>query len=378
MVNRYNEVGPTGSVTWTRPEADQQQQTITNKYGTYQVPTAPQGPTTAEDLAGWTRTTSLGESEQRQKDQRDFVAESLGGTAQNLVGQIPSDRFSLEGAPSVDKYQELGALMSPDAYSADADKVEKATYDRMQNLMRPQFEERNRALDNRLAVMGLPASGEAYGIEKDRAGRLQNEADLNASLEAVRAGRGEQSRMFGQELAGRQQLTSEQQSKLGAQRTDRGAAINESLLERSQPFNELAAILQGSPAINAPQAPQTAQYQAAPPDISGMIQNQYATDAANQSSKKGGVTDLLGAGAMAGATAYASDINLKTNIQPVGVQAGHNVYTWDWNDKAEAIGLTGSGEGVIAQEIEEYAPWAVTEKDGYKAVYYQTLFGGVQ
>jgi len=219
MVNRYNEVGPTGSITWTRPEPEQQ--TVTNKYGTYQVPKAPNAPVTAEDLAGWTRTTTLGDSEQRQKDQRDYVAESLGRTAQNLAGQIPSDRFSLDGMPGVDKYQELGALMGPDAYSADADKVEQATYDRMQNLMRPQFEERNRALDNRLAVMGLPVSGEAYGIEKDRAGRLQNEADLNASLEAVRAGRAEQSRLYGQELAGRQQLTSEQLSKLGAQRTDR-------------------------------------------------------------------------------------------------------------------------------------------------------------
>ena len=342
------------------------------------MPKPPSGPTTADDLAGWTRTTSLGDSEQRQKDQRDFVAESLGGTAKNLVGQIPSDRFSLDGMPSVDKYQQLGAMMGPDGYSADADRVEKATFDRMQNLMRPQFEERDRALDNRLAVMGLPVSGEAYGIEKDRAGRLRNEADLNASLEAVRAGRGEQSRMFGQEMAGRQQLTSEQQSKLGAQRSDRGTSINEALMERSQPFNELAAILQGSPAINAPQAPQTAQYQAAPPDIAGLIQNKYNTKAQNQASKKGGATDLLGAGAQAYGTyaglAAMSDINLKTNIQPVGVHAGHNIYTWDWNDKAEAIGLTGSGEGVIAQEIEEYAPWAVTLKDGYKAVYYDSLF----
>ena len=338
------------------------------------MPRPPSGPTTADDLAGWTRTTSLGDSEQRQKDQRDFVAESLGGTAKNLVGQIPSDRFSLDGMPSVDKYQQLGAMMGPGGYSADADRVEKATFDRMQNLMRPQFEERDRALDNRLAVMGLPVSGEAYGIEKDRAGRLRNEADLNASLEAVRAGRGEQSRMFGQEMAGRQQLTSEQQSKLGAQRSDRGTSINEALMERSQPFNELAAILQGSPAIQAPQAPQTAQYQAAPPDIAGLIQNKYNTKAQNQASKKGGNTDLATAAITAGGMAAMSDKRLKEDITGVGVIDGHKVYKWIWNDKAKKLGLVGKGMGVIAQEVEKYAPWAVTLKDGYKAVYYDSLF----
>lgn len=254
----------------------------------------PGQPTTAEGLSGWTRTTSLGDSEQRQKDQRDYVAESLGNTAKNLAGQIPSTRFDLSGLSNVDEYQELGSFMQPDAYSADADKVEQATYDRLQNLMRPQREERNRALENRLAVMGHAAGGEAYGLEQDRYGRLSNEQDLNAALEAVRAGRGEQSRMFGQELAGRQQLTTEQLSKLGAQRQERGAQTSERLLERSQPFNELAAILQGSPAIQAPTSAAPAQYQVAPPDIQGLIQNQYNTKAGNQASKKGGATSLIG------------------------------------------------------------------------------------
>ena len=145
-------------------------------------------------------------------------------------------------------------------------------------------------------------------------------------------------------------------------------------MERSQPFNELAAILQGSPAIQAPQAPQTAQYQAAPPDIAGLIQNKYNTKAQNQASKKGGNTDLATAAITAGGMAAMSDKRLKEDITSVGVIDGHKVYKWIWNDKAKKLGLVGKGMGVIAQEVEKYAPWAVTLKDGYKAVYYDSLF----
>lgn len=428
--------------------------------GKYGSTTLPQPlDTSAEGLSGWTRTTSLGDSEQRQKEQRDFVAEALGGAASTLSGQIPTDRFSLDnvnappslnydGLPAVDKYStagmrdfgsydfnslpgmegwdasSLGDMLKPEDFSGDANKVEGATYDRLQNLMNPGFNERSRRLDNRLAVMGQPVGGEAYGQEKDRFGRLRNEADLNAALESVFAGRQEQSRMFDQQLAGRRQGMDEgvtsanmkndirrqgineqglalgqdravraQQSQdlaaqLASQRSARETAkdealtqynidnsrrqqdISEMMLERTQPFNELAAIMQGSPAIQAPTAPTPAQYQVAPPDITGLIQNQYATKSANQSSKKGGLTDL----AMAGATAYASDRRLKTDIQEIGEIEGHMVYKWRWNDKAAALGHTGTGSGVIAQEVEKYAPSAVIERNGYKAVIYSALF----
>lgn len=233
-------------------------------------------------------------------------------------------------------------------YSADGKLVEQATYDRLQNLMNPSFNERRSRLDNRLAVMGMPVGGEAYGTEKDRFGRLRNEADLNAGLESVVAGRQEQSRLYGidnainaqslarsqsqfnadmvgrnalsnermqqarlnnanreQSLAerrsaaddrndNRRQLDSEALQQFNIDQSLRSQGANERLTERSQPFNELSAILQGSPAMNAPTAPNTAQYQMAAPDIAGMINNQYATEAGNQASKKGGITGMAG------------------------------------------------------------------------------------
>ena len=108
-----------------------------------------------------------------------------------------------------------------------------------------------------------------------------------------------------------------------------------------------------------------------------MIQNQYNTKAANQASKKGGVTDLAGTLGAAGIGAAFSDARLKDDIQEIGKVDGHMIYKWRWNDAAADLGLTGEGSGVLAQDVEKYAPEAVVERNGYKAVNYGALFEGV-
>jgi len=120
-----------------------------------------------------------------------------------------------------------------------------------------------------------------------------NEAKLAAALSAIGAGGAEQSRLFNLAQQGRQQ------------------GINEQLLERTQPINELAAILQGSPAVGQPQFGQQAQYQVAPADVMGAQQMAYggqmnAYNAANQynAAGMGGLYSL--GGAVAGALPWAS------------------------------------------------------------------------
>jgi hypothetical protein len=65
-----------------------------------------------------------------------------------------------------------------------------------------------------------------------------------------------------------------------------------------------------------------------------------------------------------------SDYRLKENIKHIGKQSGHNIYTWRWKD-----GLNlGPTTGVIAQEVLEYMPEAVTKGDnGYYKVNYGAL-----
>ncbi|MBY8123062.1 tail fiber domain-containing protein [Vibrio fluvialis] len=90
--------------------------------------------------------------------------------------------------------------------------------------------------------------------------------------------------------------------------------------------------------------------------------------AAMQQQNKAGLLSAAG-----GLLAAFSDIRLKKNIKATGeyTDRGNEIYTWDWNEKAEKLGLVGSSRGVIADHAEQVTPGAVsTDKSGYKVVDY--------
>lgn len=94
-----------------------------------------------------------------------------------------------------------------------------------------------------------------------------------------------------------------------------------------------------------------------------------AMNAAAQKQQQG--AGLLSAGV--GLLAMFSDIRLKDNIKATGEKSknGHEIYTWDWNDIAEGLGLSGGGKGVIADKVELKDPEAITiDESGYKKVNY--------
>ena len=86
------------------------------------------------------------------------------------------------------------------------------------------------------------------------------------------AGRGQQ---FAERLQGRQQGISEQGANIQLANAQRQRQIQEQQLVRTQPFNELAAFLQGAPALATPGLQQTPAFNVAPPDIIG-AQNAFA------------------------------------------------------------------------------------------------------
>lgn len=99
----------------------------------------------------------------------------------------------------------------------------------------------------------------------------------------------------------------------------------------------------------------------------GIIGGAQSAAAANQNNINNG---FAAAGlAMQGYETF-SDRRLKKNIKLRGKKNGHNVYSWLWNEAAEALGLFGRSSGVIAQEVERKRPEAVTERHGYKCVNY--------
>lgn len=123
-------------------------------------------------------------------------------------------------------------------------------------------------------------------------------------------------------------------------------------------------------------------------DAGAAATNAYATSGSNILSQIGGTSGQIAnvdinkaagkanllSGIISGASqvgaAYASDKKLKENIVKIGEKNGINWYSWDWNDIAKGVGLTGSDEGHMAHEVEEVRPDLVVMQNGYKAVIY--------
>jgi len=143
----------------------------------------------------------------------------------------------------------------PNAYNED---IANAMYARQKTMLDPLFEQQNRSLDQKLADQGLPIGSEAYGGEKDRAQRMQNEAYTGAQQQAVLSGS-----QFGQQ-------------------------------QRQNEFNQMAALL-GGQQVGA----------TAPIDVTGPFQNQYqgqvnSINAANQNAANTNASAASNAASLAG------------------------------------------------------------------------------
>jgi hypothetical protein len=98
--------------------------------------------------------------------------------------------------------------------------------------------------------------------------------------------------------------------------------------------------------------------------IIGSQQSKAATEAAL-------IQQLAGVGQT---VAAFSDIDLKENVKYIGEENGYPVYTWKWNKTANAKGLYGYGNGVIADDLELINPDAVIlDNEGFKKVRYDLI-----
>ena len=106
---------------------------------------------------------------------------------------------------------------------------------------------------------------------------------------------------------------------------------------------------------------------AAPLAALGATPNQSTTTQTRQP----GLFDYLSLGA----SAFASDQRLKTNIKLLGKENGHNVYSWDWNEDGKRVADPAQPTvGVMAQELQETHPHLVQlGPDGFLRVDYSGL-----
>ncbi len=151
--------------------------------------------------------------------------------------------------------------------------------------------------------------------------------------------------------------------------TGRNQAVQEALLQRTQPLNEILALAGGSQ-VQTPQFGATPQSGVAGTDVAGLInsdyQNKLNTYNQQQSATMGGLFNL---GSAALGMFSFSDKRLKTDIKATGESvAGVPVKEWRWKDSGQP------DIGVIAQDVEKKHPKLVEmDPSGYRKVNYPGL-----
>lgn len=246
-LNNANEVGPLGNVTYT--------QTGTQNVG-------------GQDIPQFTRTTTLSPEQQKLYDQQTALGAQMNDIAGRQLTNLDtslSSPFSLDGlpaAPTADRQQYVDALNSR---------------------LEPQLERDRAALETKLANQGVMPGSEAYREAIALSDRGRNDARTQAILQ-------------GGTYA---------QQEYGMGTDARNRAIQEQLLQRNQPINEITSLMNGGQVT----MPQFSAYQGgdvAGTDVASITQKNYENQLkayeqklANQNAMFGGIAGLAGTGVRA-------------------------------------------------------------------------------
>lgn len=236
-------------------------------------------------------------------DNQVDMAGILSGKAKDLAGQVPTGPMDLSHLG--DRTMSLDGSGLPSipgvegGFGAERSRVEGAVYDRSMSLMRPEMETERNRLQQSLADRGIPLDSEAGRAELDRIDRSQGEAMDRLAMSAVMAGGDEQARLFGMASGARGQLFNEGLTGGQFENATRDAALSEAITLRNQPFNEAAALIQGSPAMQQPGFQGTPSWNMQPVDVAGITQNNYQNQvmASQANSPWNGLMQLGGAAA---------------------------------------------------------------------------------
>ena len=107
-----------------------------------------------------------------------------------------------------------------------------------------------------------------------------------------------------------------------------------------------------------------------------MVSGDYGSTTTATTPGPSGLSQLGQIAGIAGSLGFTpfSDARLKDNVTRIGKEEGYNVYTWEWNDKAKELGIDSPTVGVMAQEVLETNPDAVSvNENGYYQVNYGAL-----
>jgi len=252
--------------------------------------------------------------------------DSLIGAAGTAAGNISNPIATPQLQTSLDT-SSLSALPTTNDYSADRGRVEDAIYARLN----PQLAAGRTSRETDLFNRGVRPGTEAY----DRAMGLVGQQENDARLQTILAGGQEQSRMFGDALAGRQQGYNELLAGGQFGNDAKTGMFGMDLAARSQPINEISSLMSGSQ-VNQPNYIPTPQPGVAGVDYAGLVQNQYEQQQQRRQNIMSGLFGLGGslfgaAGQAGGFGALFSDERLKENVRRVGqTDSGIPIYTYNY------------------------------------------------
>lgn len=294
-------------------------------------------------VPSYTAETKLSPTGQKLFDTQSQISQGTADLANQYVKRIAdatSQPYSYDNLPAAPTY--------------NLDYVNKATNDIIAR-NQPQMDRDRANLEQRLANQGISVGTPAYQAAMDQYQRGVNDFRLGAQTQGQAAATNE----------------------FNLEGSTRDRAIQEMTNLRTQPINEVAALLGTGTGVQNPQFVNTPQTNIAPTDVAGIYQNGYQQQMQayqlqqqqaqqQQNAMLGGLfglgSSLAGGWALGG---FKSDIRTKENIHRIGTaRNGLGLYLFNY------IGDPTPQFGLMAQEVEKVRPEAVFEIDGVKHVNY--------
>ncbi len=210
----------------------------------------------------------------------------------------------------------LSALPGQDDFGGERQRVEDAMYGRSSARLDPEWQSRKAALESDLMNQGFARGSEGYNSAMGDYERQREAAYAGARNDAVMGGGQEQSRMFGDALAARQQGAGEQFQRAGFynqaagqdydqrftsgqfQNANRAQRFGEELSKRNQMLNEYSQMLGMSGPQALPQFQTAAQIQGpGPADYTSAAMGAYNGQVANANARQGSKNAGIGGAA---------------------------------------------------------------------------------
>lgn len=277
--------------------------TIVSPYGnvSYDQTTANAGGT---DLTRPTQTITLSPAEQSLLNSKNAIGTTLAGAGQNTANYLAQNPVFNPTLPSIPQSINLSGVSqvpTTSQFLAQNQQTQNDVYNQELSLLQPQFTQQKQALDDQLSAQGIVPGSEEYDNLEGNFQRNQDTALSNLADQSVVQGYNVENQLYNNALAG---INAQYQQAYAPYQAAQTVASNDVNLQQSiynQNLNQLAALLQGAPAITQPASSGYSGSTVSPTDIAGITNTNYQQQLQayniNQANNNAFTSGLFGIGA---------------------------------------------------------------------------------